>query len=105
MSNGADPNKKDGNGKISLHYAIHKISSYSFDPNAVAFLICNGANPNTQDAEGKTQLHYLCKNFHDDHRCIIELLLMNGARLDVQDAEGNTPLHYLCQQSVLLQLQ
>jgi ankyrin repeat protein len=82
ISNGANVDAKDKNGKRPLHLAKGRYQ--------IEMLLENGANINAQDNEGCSPLHgaaFLGK------LSIVEALVENGADINFEDNTGETPVH------------
>ncbi|CAN4095129.1 unnamed protein product [Withania somnifera] len=75
---GADPNKKDYDGRSPLHLA----ASRGYEDISV-FLIQEGINFNASDNFGNTPLFEAIKNGHD---CVASLLVKVGAFLKIENA-------------------
>lgn len=118
LDQGADPNAKDSDGNVALHYRarcwyntpledlleagadteardhhhrtpLHIASEY-FAPQTSRGLFLSDANPNVQDARGWTPLHYAATCESPEN---VLMLLRKSADMGSQDASGATPLH------------
>jgi ankyrin repeat protein len=85
ISNGADVNEKDNDGRTPLHSAARYARK-----DVVAVLLAQGASINEADGSGQTPLH-LAADF--GAKLVPELLLAKGAQINARDNAGNTPLH------------
>lgn len=128
LSNGAQVNALNKEGKTPLHYAAQKAcdktiklfldfkadlnikdSSDQFpifeaikagNEEAVQLLLDHGFDVNKVGAKGSTSLHLAADcNEGNSHSSVIEILLKNGANANAQDNESNTPLHWLVRKS------
>ncbi|EAY03520.1 hypothetical protein TVAG_368910 [Trichomonas vaginalis G3] len=84
LSQGANINAKDKNGKTALHYA-----TYNNNKDMVKFLIVYDANFYEKDQYGETALHYAVNIKSNE---MIEILLSFGANANVKDKDGRTAL-------------
>ncbi|KAJ3081862.1 hypothetical protein HK102_002093 [Quaeritorhiza haematococci] len=85
VKNGADPEAKNKNGSMPLHYAAHNNST-----KACQVLLRNGADPNAKSVDGWTPLHCAAWN-NATETC--SFLLKNGADPNAKNKGGCTPLH------------
>ena len=85
LSNGADVNKADKDGKTSLLHASSRGRT-----EVVKLLLKNGADVNKADKDGKTPLQGASEKGHAE---VVKLLLENGADVNQADKDGQTPLH------------
>jgi len=84
LAQGADPNKRSGDGRTPLiHAAIDgKLA-------VAKLLLDHGADVNAQDGLGYSALHYSAQNYLLE---MAALLIAHGAKVDAEDNHGNTPL-------------
>jgi ankyrin repeat protein len=103
IENGADPNKKDDEGKTSLIYAIQQKAPLEI----VQSLLAKGADPNKEDKRSgywtktsKTPLmHAICERAPLE---IVRCLLENGADPNKQNMLNKTALIYaICERAPL----
>lgn len=86
LNEGADINKKNGQGQTPLHIAARNGSK-----NVAEVLIERGAKVGAKDNEGRTPLHLASEN---GHAPVIDLLIANRAQVNSRDKMGRTPLHH-----------
>lgn len=91
LTEGANPNTINNQGKSALHLAS---SSYS-----VAHLINFGANIHIQDREGKTPFYYLMDDalhgvHFDDHLEKMKILLLHGATIEEEHLQALETYRY-----------
>ncbi len=86
LTEGADHNFIDVNGKTPLHWA-----SFHANKDIVTLLLGNGADPNTKDDEDWTALHRAVIKGNKD---IATLLLGNRADPNTKDNNGMPALHW-----------
>lgn len=77
ISNGAQINELDDDGKAILHYAISRFIYWEARPDVVQWLLERGANPNLKNSRGETPLRLAVKN---DNEQIAKLLREQGAK-------------------------
>ncbi|KDQ16380.1 hypothetical protein BOTBODRAFT_87455, partial [Botryobasidium botryosum FD-172 SS1] len=91
LDGGADPNARDDDGLMSLHYAVQWRP-----PSVTQLLLKAGANPHSRDNKGCTPL--FCATVHDktggDWVGQVIALRNAGASMDEPDYKGITPLHH-----------
>jgi len=80
----ADPNTKDKDANIPLHWA-----SSNGHMDAARLLLQANADPNTKDKYGTTSIHWACRFGRVD---TARLLLQSNADPNTKDKHGNTPL-------------
>lgn len=83
LRHGANPNVRDGKGRLPTVLAAHVPSSDA----CLQLLLKAGADVNAVDAAGRTALRF-CEN-----PAASLVLLQHGASATVPDADGVTPLH------------
>jgi ankyrin repeat protein len=94
LSNGADPNLRDGDGSSPLHWAtMHGHSG------VIAVLIGAGADVHARDCDGFTPLHCAASQSHDPRLTAGFLAVAAGpiearAMASRRDRCGDSPLHY-----------
>ncbi|OAX83301.1 hypothetical protein ACJ72_02334 [Emergomyces africanus] len=93
---GADPNVRQENEQVALHYA--GLSDRGERRCETVALFCETSNIakleiNAQDEDGRPPIF----DFLDDLECM-ECLIRHGARLDLLDNAGNTLIHHICMQ-------
>ncbi len=85
LDNGAEPNKRDKDGKNTLHAACEQQNS------ELANLLIGKVDLHITDQRGRTPLHVaVCHGSRD----IVVVLLEQGAKKDIEDKKGQTPLAY-----------
>lgn len=84
LSQGADPNERDEEGRTPL---IHAAIDNRLE--VAKLLLDSGAESGAQDDMGNSALHYAAQEYHAD---MASLLIAHGAKVDAQDIHGNTPL-------------
>jgi len=93
LAGSADPNLRDMDGNIPLHYAVYQ-------PTIVERLLTWGSHPNAVNNRGETPLHHALRSSHlpesheHDRREAVQNLLIGKADPNIPDATGRTPLHY-----------
>ena len=85
LSNGANPNGKDGHGRTPLDIALEDRSS-----SMAELLLANGADVNAVGWIGRTPLDIALE---DRSSSTAELLIANGADVKAVGRNGRTPLH------------
>lgn len=91
-------NKKDKDGKTSLHYAA-QITVENFQKyEIIELLIESGAEVNVQDKMGRTPLHDAAEfeinsEWDGANKEVIEFLIKKGAEINLQDKKGKTALY------------
>ncbi len=84
LSQGADPNEQDRDGRTPLiHAAIDNKVEFA------KLLLESDANVDAQDNLGYASLHYAAQNWFFE---MAGLLIRYGAAIDLEDNNGNTPL-------------
>ena len=84
LTNGADPKKKNKDGKTALHIVAEQRHD-----SVIPLLISHGADANQKDKKGKTPLHLAAEQRHD---AAVVALIANGANLNEKDEHGKVPL-------------
>jgi len=84
ISEGANVNYKDDDGRSPLHAA-----SINGHAEVVEMLISKGANVNYKDNNGRSPLHVASVHGHVD---VVKLLLSKGANVNDKDKNGWSPL-------------
>ena len=90
---GADPNLRDMDGNIPLHYAVYQ-------PPTVQALLKSGSLPNAANDRAETPLHHALRSrnlpeaLELDRHTAVQHLLNAKADPNLRDATGRTPLHY-----------
>ncbi|PGH34569.1 hypothetical protein GX50_02652 [[Emmonsia] crescens] len=91
---GADPNVRQENQQVALHYAgLSDRGERRCETVALFFETGNSAKSdiNAQDEDGRPPIF----DFLDDIECM-ECLIRHGAKLDLLDNAGNSLIHHVC---------
>ncbi len=101
LSNKADVNATDQDGKTALHYTLlgARIRTDFFELEQAEILdtlLRYGANPNVVDKQGNPPLFYALQATNGQHEMELGRLLAGGASPDIQNEEGITPLMLAC---------
>jgi ankyrin repeat protein len=91
ITNGANIDAYDKNGKTALHYAMEQKSRYE-NRKLIKLLIEKGADVNVQDNEGNTPLILATKNYDVE---LIKSLVEGGALLSIKDKKGKGAIDYI----------
>ncbi len=122
LSQGADVNAKDGQGRTPLYHAVKSggkeavqilveacadvhavdkgrvtalhVAAQAGNKDVVEILIANGADINTKDKWLWSPLHYAALKGQRD---VAEYLIAKGSEINVKDDIGFSPLHYAAQ--------
>lgn len=86
LESGADPNRRGGYQRTSLHYAARLGNEH-----IVVLLLSYGANPNLQDEHGFTPLH---RGVQSKHLKVITALLEAGANPELKTKVGEDSLAF-----------
>ncbi|GAB3822637.1 hypothetical protein GCM10028820_33710 [Tessaracoccus terricola] len=81
LDNGADVDRRDGEGRTALHYATRAGGA------AVVLLLNAGADPNAQSTDGSTPLHDAVRYMNTS---AVEALRQHGADPRIHDRQGAT---------------
>lgn len=104
ISNGADPNLRNGNGETPLHVLACHLSSFHFGDSAevnsyeepLRLLISHGAIIDARDSHGRTPLFRIIGRASGQDLCRqMQVFHSASASLDVVDNLGRTLLHEL----------
>lgn len=90
LTNGADVNAKDDDGKTALMVAAYNIEG---KPEVARVLLEHGADVNAKDSRGKTALIWATDGVHQAPE-VVRVLLQHGADVNAKDKDGKTALEY-----------
>mgnify|MGYP001187742189 CR=1 FL=1 len=91
ITNGANIDAYDKNGKTALHYAMEQKSRYE-NRKLIKLLIEKGADVNVKDNKGNTPLTLATKNYDVE---LIKSLVEGGALLSIKDKKGKGAIDYI----------
>ncbi|KAH7310865.1 ankyrin repeat protein [Stachybotrys elegans] len=91
LDNGANPNIRDENGQVALHFAA---SSDKVERHKIVAALCNAMDVehmNARDRHGRPPLF----DYLNDPICVMTLL-RHGANVGLVDSEGRNAFHHAC---------